>query len=142
MLSISPSELARVLSGTALTGLSEITNGEGTMKDATNPEDGACKFDTGKPRPALIPPEAILEIAKVMAHGAEKYNDNNWRNTTNPMRWTRALDAAMRHQAAWLEGETHDPETGINHLAHAACNMCFLIYFAAHEEYEGADDRW
>jgi len=38
------------------------------------------KFDEGKAPLALIPPEALLEIAEVFGFGAEKYGVNNWRD--------------------------------------------------------------
>ena len=51
----------------------------------------------------------------------------NWRYVENPQ--TRYYDAAMRHLLAWFEGEKNDEETGLNHLAHAGCDILFLLWF-------------
>lgn len=76
------------------------------------------KHDTGKPRPGLIPPGFLLDVAAVMAHGAAVYGDRNYRDCPDPERY---IDAAFRHLLAYHAGETHDPDTGLSHLAHAAC---------------------
>jgi hypothetical protein len=38
----------------------------------------------------------------------------------------RYFDAMQRHVWAWRRGESLDPETGMHHLAHAACCLFFL----------------
>ena len=96
----------------------------------------ARKFDDGKLRWHLFPWSAAKEVVRVLMFGAEKYGAWNW---TKGMDWTRPYDAAVRHMNAWLAGETHDPETGINHLAHAACNMLFLLSYSLTGT--GRDDR-
>jgi hypothetical protein len=35
----------------------------------------------------------------------------------------------MRHIAAWQSTGNTDPESGHHHLAHAACNLIFLMWF-------------
>lgn len=95
------------------------------------------KYDEDKPRMDLIPSEALLEIAKVMGFGAEKYGDHNWRNGMN---WSRIYAAAQRHMAKWNSGDTYDEETKLNHLAHACVNMIFLLYYT--EKGVGNDDRY
>lgn len=86
----------------------------------------AVKYDGGKPAFALISPIALEEIAKVMGYGATKYADHNWRAG---FKWSRVASAALRHIFAWLRGEDKDKETGLSHLAHAACCICFLLEF-------------
>jgi len=95
------------------------------------------KHDAGKPRPELLAPEAMLEISKVMSYGAIKYEDNNWRKG---FRWTRIAGSLLRHVLAWLGGEDNDPETGLSHIAHAGCNVMFLLTFILTGA--GEDDRW
>lgn len=36
------------------------------------------KYDDGKPRLDLIPPDAVMAIGYVMTYGAQKYGANNW----------------------------------------------------------------
>lgn len=83
------------------------------------------KYDTGKPMFSLIPPLAELEVAKVLTYGAEKYAPNNWKYVDNA--FDRYLSAARRHINMVQLGETHDPETGLHHYAHAICNLLFLL---------------
>lgn len=94
------------------------------------------KHDAGKEPVGLIPREAVLAEARVLAFGAEKYAAHNWRKG---MRWSRLGDAAMRHLLAWLDGEDNDPETGLPHLAHLRCCAGFLLAYA--ERGAGTDDR-
>lgn len=95
------------------------------------------KFDAGKPRMDLLSSIAMVEVAKVLDYGANKYADNNWRKG---MLFSRCIGASLRHIFSWLGGETLDAETGFNHLAHAAVNLMFILELSVtHPEY---DDRW
>ena len=97
----------------------------------------ARKDDSQKPRLDLLPSSALLEIAKVLDHGATKYGENNWRAG---LKWSRLLGACLRHVFAFLGGQNQDPETGLNHLAHACCCLLFLLdYQISHPE---MDDRY
>lgn len=95
------------------------------------------KHDQGKPRISLLPPLALIEVAKVSTFGAQKYGDHNWLNGLN---WSRLADAAGRHKLCYLSGERVDSESGLSHIAHVAWNELALL------EYElrglGKDDLW
>jgi deoxycytidylate deaminase len=84
------------------------------------------KFDQDKIRYDLVPPSFIKAIARVYTYGARKYKENNWQKT--PTAEKSYMGAAMRHIEAWRAGEINDPDTGMNHLAHAATNLSFLIH--------------
>ncbi|MCA2590181.1 MAG: hypothetical protein IM509_05375 [Microcystis sp. M31BS1] len=84
------------------------------------------KHDAEKLRYDLIPPEAMEELAKVLTHGATKYEDHNW---ARGMKWGRVFSALMRHMWSWWKGENVDPETGYSHLSHALCNLVFLVTY-------------
>lgn len=84
----------------------------------------AKKFDQGKPRMELLPSSALLEISKVLTEGAKKYDPWNW---AKGLQYSRLIGAVMRHVSAWKDGEDKDPETGLSHLAHAACGLMFLL---------------
>ena len=88
-------------------------------------EEG-LKFDNGKTRYELVPPEALEEITKVLTFGATKYADRNWEKG---IKYSRVFGACMRHLWAWWRGEDKDPETGLSHLAHAGCCIFFLLTF-------------
>lgn len=83
------------------------------------------KDDQGKPRYDLIPPEALHQVVLVLTSGANRYGDDNWRHVTGLRR--RYFAAAMRHLWAWWRGEDTDPDSGLSHLAHAACCVLFLL---------------
>jgi hypothetical protein len=106
---------------------------------ATTPE-APKKFDVGKARHDLIPPCVPRLLAEVLEFGSRKYGANNWAKGEG-LAWTRLYAALQRHLTAWWEGrEQVDPETGKSHLAHALCQLAFLV---ASEEYGiGTDDRF
>jgi hypothetical protein len=77
------------------------------------------------------------QTAAVLKFGAIKYAEHNWRKG---FAWSRPLAAAMRHILAFNAGEDKDPESGLSHLAHAACCIMFLLEFEkTHRE---LDDRY
>ena len=96
----------------------------------------AMKYDGEKVRLDLLPVQPIIEIGKVLTYGAKKYSERNWEKG---LAWSRCYAASLRHLLAWQSGETNDPETGLSHLAHAACEILFLLEFSrTHPE---LDDR-
>ncbi len=82
------------------------------------------KYDENKVRVDLLPVRALHEVAKVLTFGAKKYGANNWQNV-KPLR--RYFRAAIGHLWARALGEYLDPESGLPHLAHAACCVLFLL---------------
>lgn len=97
-------------------------------------EREGVKYDGGKLRYDLIPADALEQLAAIYTMGAKKYTDNNWRKG---MSWSRPFSALMRHAWAWFRGEDIDPESGLNHLAHAAWNCFTLInYSKSHPEFD------
>jgi hypothetical protein len=85
----------------------------------------------------LLSREALEQTAMVMAFGKEKYAAHNWRKG---FAWSRPLSAAMRHLMAFNDGEDKDPESGLSHLAHAACCIMFLLEFE--KTHKDLDDRF
>jgi hypothetical protein len=84
----------------------------------------------------LIPWEAMVAVAQVLEFGRVKYAKHNWRKG---FEWTRLISAALRHIFSWLSGEDLDPESGLNHLAHACCDLMFAIAHVVSDL--GKDDR-
>lgn len=89
-----------------------------------NPKDlvGAVKTPLG-----LLPWTALVQVAGVFKVGADKYGAYNWRTPGQPVQHVTYVEAAFRHLAAYMDGQTIDPETGCNHLAHAACGLLILL---------------
>ena len=97
----------------------------------------ALKFDTDKLPLNLLSTEAMNQTAAVLKFGAQKYAEHNWRKG---FAWSRPLAAAMRHLTAFNDGEDRDPESGLSHLAHAACCIMFLLEFE--KTHPHLDDRY
>lgn len=73
----------------------------------------------GKGRLDLMPPRAIIEVAKVMEKGAKKYAARNWEKGI-PL--SRFMDSGLRHALKYLRGDRDEP-----HLAMACWNfVCCL----------------
>lgn len=99
-------------------------------------KDGT-KYDGDKPIMSLLPFEALREVAKILTFGAKKYDAHNWRKG---MRWSRIESALLRHYERYAMGEDIDPESGLLHTAHLACNALFLLSYQLLKL--GTDDRW
>lgn len=84
------------------------------------------KYDKDKPRLELIDPLFIEELGRVLAFGAQKYSPDNWREGID---YTRIIASLKRHTLAFEKGEDIDPETGLSHVVHAACNCMFLYWY-------------
>ena len=82
------------------------------------------KHDQGKPDLGLWPPRAFELVGEVLTYGAKKYAPDNWRNVDDTGRY---MSAALRHIFAHMRGEFTDQESGLPHLAHAACSLAFLL---------------
>jgi len=91
----------------------------------TNKTD--LKFDSGKLKSSLVPTIAIKALADVMTFGAEKYEEDSWKNLDNAQQ--RYTDALYRHLEAWRGGEKFDRESGRPHLWHVITNVAFLLWF-------------
>lgn len=90
-----------------------------------------AKADSGKPRPSLVPPALIRGVDAIREYGCKKYTDpNNWRRVEPQRYW----DALLRHGlAAWDNWKAVDPESGMPHLWHIACNAAFLMQYMEEE---------
>lgn len=101
----------------------------------------AVKFDTGKSDYSLLPWDALDEVVKVMEYGKTKYSAHNW-SCGAGFKYSRVFNATMRHLLAFMRGEDKDPETGLSHIAHCACNVLFLLHFIKFKKkYNTCDDR-
>lgn len=98
------------------------------------------KYDEGKNRLDLVPPEVIEAVGRILTHGAVKYAPHNWQKGIS---YEKVYGAMQRHLQAFWRGEQLDSESGLPHLWHAACNIAFLITYEAHPEtYKQFDDRF
>lgn len=105
-------------------------NGFLVVNDTEAPTDTGLgmKFDGDKPRMELLVqgcPNALEQVGTVLTFGAKKYAAHSWQ--TVPGGDDRYLAALLRHLTAIGKGEQNDPESGLSHLAHAACNALFIL---------------
>lgn len=86
-----------------------------------------AKADSGKPRPSLVPPALIDGVMRIREFGTARYGaPNNWRKVDAD----RYHDALLRHiLAMWEDWGAVDPDSGMPHLWHAACNIAFLMQY-------------
>lgn len=100
---------------------------------------GGARFDTGKTRVDLIPPEVLMELGEIYRMGAEKYDASNWRKG---MKWSKVYAPLLRHLfKAWIGKEDNDPESGRPHIYHAVWNVVALAFYMTRPEYAKFDDR-
>lgn len=86
-----------------------------------------AKADAGKLHLTLVPTQIIYEIAKVREYGCNKY-PNGGRDNWKQVDIERYMDALARHVlAAWDDPAKVDEESSLLHLAHAACNLAFIL---------------
>ena len=83
------------------------------------------KYDQEKADWSLVDLQIIEDMAMVLTYGAKKYSANNWMSVSKE----RYFAALMRHLTAYQNGNRMDEESGFNHLAHAMCNIYFLLHF-------------
>jgi len=95
-----------------------------------------ARFNSGKPDFNLIPLVTLEDEARVWEYGKKKYSAWNW---VKGMPWSVPFACAMRHLSAWQRGEDLDPESGLPHIAHVACNLRMLALYS--RTYPEGDDR-
>jgi hypothetical protein len=83
-----------------------------------------------------IPLRALASTVRVLEFGAIKYKPGNW---AKGMPWSVCFSCAMSHLFAAAGGEVDDNESGLSHLAHAMCNLLFLVSYDT--LYPEGDDR-
>lgn len=93
-------------------------------------DGGGLRYNSGKVKVELLPPEWELALGIVMTRGAEKYEMRNWERG---MSWGTMLGCARRHMLRFALGERHDRDTGCHHLAMAAWNLLALMTYDIRE---------
>ena len=83
------------------------------------------KNDAGKPDLSYLMDfsEFNIDLCRVFTHGERKYGRNNYEKHDDP---NRLVAAALRHLMSWHNGEIIDPDSGIDHLAHATANLAIM----------------
>ena len=92
------------------------------------------RHNAGKPQLSylLSAPHANDALAKVFEFGAQKYARDNW---LNGLPKHEVADSLLRHLQAYLDGQLHDPESGMPHVAHIHWNALALAEFELRGDY-------
>lgn len=90
------------------------------------PDGGGLRYNAGKNRIDLLPPEWTWALGDVTTKGSYKYEERNWERG---MKWSIMVGCASRHVLKFLVGERYDRETGCHHLAMAAWNILALMSY-------------
>ena len=95
------------------------------LSNINSDDNQQAKADQGKPHPSWVPVALIEGVMDVREYGNQKYHDpDNWRQV-EPERYHQAM---LRHiLAAWNDPYKVDPESGLLHIQHVACNIAFLL---------------
>jgi hypothetical protein len=107
---ISPQESQAVVSNTEVGSTASVCGNDGDREVY----EGGGQRDRVEERFDLIPPTALLAVAKAMGEGGKKYGDWNWQGL--PME--NLLNHAMRHIVLYMEGDRDE-----DHLGHAAAGL-------------------
>jgi len=84
-----------------------------------------------------LSPSTLELSTKVFDFGAKKYAPWNW---AYGMDWMKVAASMERHIWAYLVmNEENDPESGIHHMGHVACNVIMLCHYENY--YEAGDNR-
>lgn len=77
----------------------------------------------GKPRYDLVDREFLKRWAFLMARGAAKYSEENWREANSEEELKRFKASALRHVFQWLDGDEDE-----DHAAAVAFNLAAAEY--------------
>lgn len=105
-------------------------------------EGEGLRYNAGKPRYDLIPPEALDALAAYYGllggppEGPPKYPERNWERG---MAMCKCFASLMRHAWKWMRGQDIDSETKTHHMIAVAWNAfaIYTYYFRS----TGTDDR-
>lgn len=86
-------------------------------------EEFTGKRDEALPMYELLEHVFLERTAKVMTHGAEHYGVENWKNFS-PEQVLDIQRHLFKHVCQFMAGEIDE-----DHLAHAACNLMFLMWY-------------
>lgn len=113
---------------------------EKLLKQQKELQQTGVKHDEGKTDWRLLPYDALEEVARVLTLQvvSGRYAARNWELG---LQYSRCASAVDRHFNKWWQhGETLDADSGLHALAHAACEILFLLAFELREMKE-FDDR-
>jgi len=97
--------------------IESVIDGVGSEAPLITNEKGGVSSESPY-RMDLLPMLSLLEVAKVLKHGCEKYGKDNWKKLSVEDH----INHALVHIAAHTVGDIQD-----KHLVNAACRMLFAL---------------
>lgn len=73
---------------------------------------------------STVPMPVIAEVGVAMLEGTLKYGRHNYRGVG--VRGSVYFDATLRHILSWWEGESVDPDSGLNHITKAIASLVVM----------------
>jgi hypothetical protein len=110
-----------------------------TLKTKVSPPDFLIHSSAPavkKTRVDLLPAQAMHDMGLVMAYGEDIYPISGWKDKSI----SEHLAAANRHLNSWQRGWREDRDSGLSHLAHAACRLMFIIEQEYYDQLDGTVD--
>lgn len=101
-----------------------------TIENEDGGKQAKCEFDV-----TLVPPLVLLDVAKVLAEGKDKYGLYNYRKIPVEDHINHALIHILAHQA----GDRSEGEIG--HIVHAICRLLFTAEIINKENGIASPDR-
>ena len=98
-----------------MTTIKSVSPDAPTIENKDGGKQAQCEFDL-----TLIPPLVLLDVARVLKEGKEKYGLYNYRKIPINDHLNHALIHIIAHNA----GDRSEGETG--HLVHALCRLFFV----------------
>ena len=104
-----------------------------TDPNGVDPHQPGAKLDAGKPDLSLLLnlDKALHAVAEVMTFGAQKYTRGGWQEVPDGI--NRYTAAGLRHVLKENREEL-DPDSGLMHAAHHACNALFRLELMLREK--------
>lgn len=101
-------------------------------------EGGALREKAHVIRYDYMPFREVTEAySRVAAHGAEKYDVDNW---TKGLPMIQVCGSLLRHTWAFMWGETCDKDSGLHHTDHILWNAVALVWLVVNRP--DLDDRF
>jgi len=124
-------------------GLEALRSGSGDKckalaEDTVSYVDPKGEAGAKKPSIHLVPPSAIIAMARCMENGASKYGPYNWRQG-HKVNVTTYISANFRHGLQFLDGEDNASDSGLSHVAHMMSGLAVL--YDAIQQGVAFDDR-
>lgn len=118
----------------------------GKCLDKEEMKEGGLRFNEGKPRYDLIPPEILEALAVHYTHGDKKYLPKGGpRNWEKGMSWMSIYRSLFSHLVKWALGKDYDEEDPAmpGYRPHAMVSVMWnaAALYIYHVRKVGSDDR-